>query len=294
MTKSLELLAPAKLNLFLHIIGRRADGYHLLQSVFQLIDWTDTVHLTSLNRDAIERTNPLPNVNPENDLTVRAAHLLKKYSGTKSGVAIELTKSIPMGAGLGGGSSDAASVLIGLNTLWELHLDTKVLMSLGAQLGADIPFFIFGKNAFVEGVGEKLSSVPVAERRYFVLFPGKSISTADVFQSPALIRDHTPISIEALNPQLLHHQSFTNDCQLAAIQICSEVQNALDWLQLRFPKSHPVMTGSGSSTFITLEDSDTPDFLQAALKELPPGWVGRVVRGLNQNPAYNSVIRNKL
>ena len=157
--QTLTLRSPAKLNLFLHIIGRRADGYHLLQSVFQLIDWCDTIQLRRLPENEIHLVNPIPGVKPEDDLVVRAAKLLKEAYPTKFGVEIDLTKEIPMGAGLGGGSSDAASTLIGLNALWNLQLDQQSLCDIGLKLGADVPFFIFGKNAFVEGIGEKLREI---------------------------------------------------------------------------------------------------------------------------------------
>jgi 4-diphosphocytidyl-2-C-methyl-D-erythritol kinase len=154
MSKALEIYCPAKLNLFLHIIGRREDGYHQLQSVFQLIDWCDVLTLKPISENEIRRINPIPGVPSEQDLVVRAAKVLKDFCKVNQGVEIGLKKMIPMGAGLGGGSSDAASTLIGLNTLWDLHLDIATLCQLGLKLGADVPFFIFGQNAFVEGIGE--------------------------------------------------------------------------------------------------------------------------------------------
>jgi 4-diphosphocytidyl-2-C-methyl-D-erythritol kinase len=157
--QSLTLRSPAKLNLFLHIVGRRADGYHLLQSAFQLIDWCDTVDLKRIPENEIRRINPIPGVKPEDDLVVRAARLLKEFSQVDFGVEINLKKEVPMGAGLGGGSSDAATTLIGLNALWNLNLDQKTLCTIGLKLGADVPFFIFGKNAFVEGIGEKMQEI---------------------------------------------------------------------------------------------------------------------------------------
>jgi len=161
--QTLTLHSPAKLNLFLHIVGRRADGYHLLQSVFQLIDWCDIVSLKRIPENDIRRINPIPGVNPEDDLVVRAAKLLKDFCQIDFGVEISLRKVIPMGAGLGGGSSDAASTLIGLNALWNLKLDQKALCEL-LQLGADVPFFIFGKNAFVEGIGEKIKEITLTSK----------------------------------------------------------------------------------------------------------------------------------
>ena len=163
MSNFLELRSPAKLNLFLHIIGRRSDGYHLLQSVFQFIDWCDTIRLRLIPENTIRRIHPLPSVPVEQDLVVRAAQLLKDTYHVKLGVEIALDKNIPMGAGLGGGSSNAATVLIGLNHLWQLKLDLNTLCKLGLQLGADVPFFLFGQNAFVEGIGEKLSLIHISE-----------------------------------------------------------------------------------------------------------------------------------
>ena len=155
----LTLRSPAKLNLFLHIVGRRADGYHLLQSVFQLIDWCDTLHLKRISENVVRRINPIPGFLPEQDLVVRAANLLKDFCKIEAGVEIDLQKEIPMGAGMGGGSSDAASALIGLNTLWNLNLSKETLCDLGLKLGADVPFFIVGQNAFVEGIGEKIQEI---------------------------------------------------------------------------------------------------------------------------------------
>jgi 4-diphosphocytidyl-2-C-methyl-D-erythritol kinase len=160
MRNAIELRCPAKLNLFLHIIGRRHDGYHLLQSVFQLIDWCDLLTLKRIPENEVRRIDPIPGVPPEQDLVVRAAQLLKEHCKIDQGVEIGLQKNIPMGAGLGGGSSDAASTLIGLNSLWDLHLDIATLCQLGLKLGADVPFFIFGQNAFVEGVGEITGNFP--------------------------------------------------------------------------------------------------------------------------------------
>jgi 4-diphosphocytidyl-2-C-methyl-D-erythritol kinase len=163
------LRSPAKLNLFLHITGRRPDGYHLLQSVFQLIDWCDTITLTDIPENEVRRINPIAGVPPEQDLVVRAAKLLKEFCKFDGGVEITLQKEIPMGAGLGGGSSDAATTLIGLNALWKLKLDKETLAKLGLQLGADVPFFIHGQNAFVEGIGEKIQGIELENRDILVI-----------------------------------------------------------------------------------------------------------------------------
>ena len=286
-TRSLTLRSPAKLNLFLHIVGRRSDGYHLLQSVFQLIDWCDTLHLKNIPENAVRRVNPIPGVSPEHDLVVRAAKLLKDYCDIKTGVEIDLQKEIPMGAGMGGGSSDAATTLIGLNALWNLGLSKETLSALGLQLGADVPFFIFGKNAFVEGIGEKIQEITLDTPRFLVIFPNKGIPTASIFQDSELTRDHAQITIDGFLASPLSFQS--NDCQAVAVRICPEVKQALDWITQELPGSQPRMSGSGSSVFAVLDPKIELAKLENLLQNLPKGWVGRVVRGLNKNPAYNLI-----
>ena len=289
MNKKIELRAPAKINLFLHITGQRDDGYHQLQSVFQLIDWSDIVTLEPVEADEITRPRGAHGVSLENDLVVRAARLLKEHTSYPYGVKIYLEKNIPMGAGLGGGSSDAASVLLGLNHLWGLGLGQSELTDLGLQLGADIPFFLFGQNAFVEGIGEQLSKVDLPEEQFLVIFPGKSISTRDVFQDLALTRNHAPIKISDFLASSWKDPKFGNDLQLVASKICPEVNRALDWIAQQIPNSVKRMTGSGSSVFAAIPKSISANEIDRMLQKLPSGWVGRLVRGLKQNPAYNSV-----
>ncbi len=284
---SLMLSSPAKLNLFLHIVGRRPDGYHLLQSVFQLIDWCDTVTLKRIPENEIRRINPIPGVPPEQDLVVRAANLLKDFCKVDFGVEIDLKKEIPMGAGLGGGSSDAASTLIGLNVLWELHLDKKTLCTLGLKLGADVPFFVFGQNAFVEGIGERIQDISLENRNFLVIFPNQSIATASIFQDLELTRDHAPITIDGFLASPWSIQS--NDCQAVAMRICPEVKQALDWINQAIPGSTPQMSGSGSSVYTVLDPKTDDAKLENLLQNLPKGWIGRVVQGLNKNPAYNLI-----
>ena len=283
----LELRCPAKLNLFLHIIGRRADGYHLLQSVFQLIDWCDVLTLKPIPENEIRRINPIAAIPTEQDLVVRAARLLKEFCKTDQGVEINLKKIIPMGAGLGGGSSDAASTLIGLNHLWNLHLDVATLSQLGLKLGADVPFFIFGQNAFVEGIGERLRAIPLETQDFVVIFPNQGIATAEIFQDPQLTRDHAPITIDGFLASPMSFQS--NDCQAVAVRNCPEVKQALDWIYKTVPNSAPCMSGSGSSVFAALGPKTDTENLQNLLQNLPKGWIGRIVRGLNKNPAYNLI-----
>ena len=283
----LTLRSPAKLNLFLHIVGRRSDGYHLLQSVFQLIDWCDTLSLKQIPENEVRRINPIPGVPPESDLVVRAAQLLKEFCQIERGVEIDLKKEIPMGAGLGGGSSDAASTLIGLNALWNLQLSKDTLANLGLKLGADVPFFIFGKNAFVEGVGEQIQEIALETQDFLVLFPNQGIPTVSIFHDPELTRDHAPITIDGF---LASPWSFqTNDCQAVAMRICPEVKQALDWISQVLPGSKPRMSGSGSSVFTVLDPKTDTAKLENLLQNLPKGWVSRIVRGLNKNPAYNLI-----
>jgi len=287
MSKVLQIHCPAKLNLFLHIIGRREDGYHLLQSVFQLIDWCDILTLKRISENDIRRINPIPGVPAAQDLVVRAAQLLKQHCKIEYGVEISLQKNIPMGAGLGGGSSDAASTLIGLNSLWDLRLDTLTLCEIGLKLGADVPFFIFGQNAFVEGIGEKLQAIPLETQDFLVIFPNLGIATKQIFQDPRLTRDHAAITIDGF---LASPKSFrSNDCQTVAVQNCPEVKQALDWIYQAVPNSAPCMSGSGSSVFAALDPQADTANLKNLLQNLPKGWVGRIVRGLDNNPAYNLV-----
>ncbi len=287
MLQSLHnVLAPAKLNLFLHITGRRADGYHLLQSVFMLIDWCDTLHFDVKLDGSIQRID-LNTPLPTDDLIVRAARALQTASGTSLGAEIRIDKQIPAQAGMGGGSSDAASTLIGLNALWNLKLDKETLVNLGLQLGADVPFFIYGQNAFVEGIGEKIQGIELENRDFLVIFPGQAIATASIFQTPELTRDHAQITIDGFLAS--SWSDLSNDCQAVAMQICPQVKQALDWISHAVPGSKPRMSGSGSSVFAVLDHQTDTEKLENLLQTLPKGWVGRIVRGLNNNPAYNLI-----
>jgi 4-diphosphocytidyl-2-C-methyl-D-erythritol kinase len=246
------------------------------------------VSLEFVEADEITRPLGAHGVSLENDLVVRAARLLKKFTSYPHGVKIHLKKNIPMGAGLGGGSSDAASVLIGLNRLWDLNLSQSELMSLGLELGADVPFFLFGENAFVEGIGEQLCYVDLPEEQFLVIFPGQSISTKEVFQAETLTRDHAPITISDFLASSWKDPSFGNDLQWVASKICPEVNRALDWIAQQAPSSVKRMTGSGSSVFAAIPKTFSAHEIDQMLQKLPSGWVGRLVQGLKQNPAYNS------
>ena len=244
-----NVLAPAKLNLFLHITGRRPDGYHLLQSVFMLIDWCDVMHFDVRSDGLISRedlTTPLP----PDDLITRAARLLQKTSGTSLGVHIAIEKHIPAQAGMGGGSSDAASCLLALNKLWNLKLSVEQLAALGIQLGADVPFFLHGHNAWVEGVGEIITPISLPPAQFLVIKPAEGLETAKIFGSEALKRDTNPatISVFAADP----YGFGQNDLQPVAQRLCPQISDAIGWLETAKLSSAVIkgrMTGSGSAVF---------------------------------------------
>lgn len=248
--KSLQnVLAPAKLNLFLHITGRRTDGYHLLQSVFMLIDWYDTLHFEVRPNGQISREDlsvPLPT----DDLITRAARLLQQTSGTSMGAHIAIDKSIPAQAGMGGGSSDAATCLLALNKLWNLNYSVNQLAQLGLQLGADVPFFIRGHNAWVEGIGEIMTPVTLSPAQFAVVKPPEGLETSKIFGDQALKRDTKPatISVFAADPYGFGH----NDLQPVAQRLCPQISESIAWLETARLASAVVkgrMTGSGSAVF---------------------------------------------
>ena len=265
--------APAKLNLFLHIVGRRPDGYHLLQSVFRFVDYGDSLQFDIREDGRIQRTNALPGLDPERDLCVRAARLLQQHSGCRLGVDIALDKRLPMGGGLGGGSSDAATTLLVLNRLWALNLSRLELQTLGLQLGADVPVFIFGESAFAEGVGEKLQAVTLPPAWYVVLIPPVHVATAKIFTSQELTRDTIPIKMSDFSKGYGH-----NDLETAACQAYPEVANHLAWLKQR---GDARMTGSGACVFASYE---TEQQARAVFAQKPPEMAGFVARGLDQHP----------
>lgn len=272
--------APAKLNLFLHVIGRRADGYHLLQTLFRLIDLSDTLHFTLREDGVVRRVNALQGVPEEQDLCVRAARLLQQECACTLGVDIRLEKRIPMGGGLGGGSSDAATTLLALNKLWHLGLSRARLMSLGLTLGADVPVFIFGENAFAEGVGEQLQAFPLPDAWYVVLFPPVHVPTAQIFSHPELTRDTNSITIRALpiGQNLSGIVWLGNDLQSVVCKLYPEVAQYLAILGKFAPA---MMTGSGACVFAEFAGEAEA---QKVLKQLPDGIQGVVARGLPQHP----------
>ncbi|MDD2843650.1 MAG: 4-(cytidine 5'-diphospho)-2-C-methyl-D-erythritol kinase [Rhodoferax sp.] len=256
MKSLFDIPAPAKLNLFLHIVGRRADGYHLLESVFMLIDWCDTLHFELRTGGAISRED-LTTALPADDLIVRAARALQNLSGTKHGAHISIAKSIPEQAGLGGGSSDAASTLLALNRLWGLGLSVSQLQKIGLQLGADVPFFLNGNNAWVSGVGEHMTPITLAPARFLVVKPGDGLQTQRIFSHPDLKRDTKAATISdfAANAYGFGH----NDLQPVAQALCPAVTQALLWCRDRGLNAR--MTGSGSSVFAQIaENFETGDY----------------------------------
>jgi len=231
-----DCLAPAKLNLFLHITGRRPDGYHSLQTVFQLLDWGDRLHFTRRDDGVVTRKTDVPGVPEADDLVVRAARLLQEHAGSTFGVEIEIDKRLPMGAGLGGGSSDAATTLLALNRLWGVDLPRATLQNLALQLGADVPFFVFGQNAFAEGVGEALQAVDLPNRYFLVVTPAVHVPTAAIFSEKALTRDSKVLTMTDF---LAQHSSDTdwpdsfgrNDMQAVVAEKYAEVAKVLEWFR---------------------------------------------------------------
>jgi 4-diphosphocytidyl-2-C-methyl-D-erythritol kinase len=256
-----NLPAPAKLNLFLHVTGRRADGYHLLETVFDLIDLGDRLHLRIRNDGALIRRDSLPGVSPEQDLTIRAARLLAEETGCRLGVDIRIDKRIPMGGGLGGGSSDAATMLLGLNRLWNLGLSRRQLMRLALRLGADVPFFVFGRCAYATGIGEKLTALPLPASWYLVVAPPVPISTASVFASPGLTRNTEALKIDGLSRERCVRLG-RNDLEPVVATANPAVETALNLLRqvavsVGVAESAARMSGSGSCVFLPVEDEQT-------------------------------------
>lgn len=271
--------APAKLNLFLHVTGRRADGYHTLQTVFQLVDWCDMLDFRRRDDGAVVRRTDVPGVPADQDLIVRAARALQAATGTGFGVDIDIDKILPMGGGIGGGSSDAATTLLALNRLWHLDLSRAELMRIGLSLGADAPFFLFGENAFAQGVGEELEAVALPESWFVIVHPKQHVPTAAIFSDDRLTRN-SPISIIADFAACTNKFSFgRNDLELIATAKFGEVARALEWLRHYSP--HARMTGSGACVFARYDNRQDA---QSVLERLPSEWDGRCVRSLSRHP----------
>lgn len=264
--------SPAKLNLMLHITSQRKDGYHNLQTVFQFIDLNDEMTFTR-TKTGIRRISGNEQVTEEEDLIIKAARLLQKQSCTRQGVDISIIKNIPMGGGLGGGSSNAATTLMALNKLWELGLDKAELQQIGLQLGADVPVFIFGQNAWAEGVGDELIALNLPESWFLIIHPQVFVSTGQIFSSKYLTRDSHPITIRAFL-----EGSGENVCQPVACELYPEIQNAIDWLS-QFSSAR--MTGTGACIFAIFDSVEKANIVKL---QIPENWTGFVARGLNSNP----------
>jgi len=265
--------APAKLNLFLHITGRRADGFHLLQTVFQFLDYGDNIEFAVRDDRQINLTANYDGIEPKHDLIYRSAQLLQQQTDKPVGVDIKVHKLIPMGGGLGGGSSDAATTLTALNMIWDIGLGTDELAVLGLSLGADVPVFIHGRAAWAEGIGEQLTPIEPPEHWYVVVYPGVSIATESVFSATDLTRNTPAITIRDF---LLG--AGQNDCEMVVRRTYPGVAAALDWLE---KKGRARLTGTGSCVF---SEFRTEHEAQAVLQELPDEWQGFVAQGRNQSP----------
>ena len=266
--------APAKLNLFLHVVGRRPDGYHLLQTVFRFIDRADRLHFMPRDDGEIHLATPIPGVPADSDLTVRAARLLQQATHCRQGVSIHLDKQLPMGGGLGGGSSDAATVLLALNHLWQTGLTRAQLETLGLSLGADVPIFVHGHNAFAEGIGESFTDVTLPSASYLVLHPAVQVPTASIFGATELKRDTI-----AMRPEEWHHGQGHNDLEAVACTKYPAVAEALAWLKARTPQA--MMTGSGACVFAEFSRHDDAAALLAQCPAILNGWIAD---GLDQHP----------
>ena len=265
--------APAKLNLFLRVLGREQDGYHTLQTLFQILDWGDKLCISVNDSGKISRICDVDTIPVADDICVKAAESLQSLCGMQLGADIDLKKNIPLGSGLGGGSSDAATVLVALNRLWDCGLSNRQLADLGLKLGADVPVFVYGHSAWAEGRGEKLQAVSLGERHYVLVFPGFGISTADVFGHPSLKRDSKPLAMTqtALKPN-------RNDCEAVARKMYPELDNVIDDLRAW---GQPLMTGTGSTIFLRFNDKKSAF---TAASELKCRYNVRAVRGVDISP----------
>jgi len=273
-----RVFAPAKINLFLHVIGRRPDGYHLLQTAFRMLNHGDWIYLAVREDGEIRRMSELSGVAAESDLVVRAARLLQQKTGCRLGVDIALEKNLPMGGGLGGGSSDAASVLLALNRLWGINAERKMLQAWGLELGADVPFFIFGENAFAEGVGERLHALRLAPAWYVVIEPPVCVPTAEIFTAEDLTRDTEPLIIASFPDA-----PTRNDLQPVVCRKYPQVHSALTMLEA-FGAAR--MSGSGACVFLACESEVEA---RAVLEKLPSGVKAWCAEGLDQHPLFDSV-----
>lgn len=267
--------APAKLNLMLHVTGRRPDGYHELQTVFQLIDFCDQLAFDITDAATIERVTGPAEVPPDGDLVVRAARALQRATGSPLGARIHLKKRIPMGGGLGGGSSDAATTLLALNALWKTGLKFAELASIGVELGADVPIFVYGQSAWAEGVGERLTPMTLPARWFVVIHPGVSVATREVFQAPELTRNSPLITIRDFSGS-----GGRNDCEPVVRARVPAVADSLDWLAKFRPAR---MTGTGSCIFAAFDSAMDAERVAA---RVPDVWRSWVAQGLDRSPVH--------
>ncbi|OON59822.1 4-(cytidine 5'-diphospho)-2-C-methyl-D-erythritol kinase [Massilia sp. KIM] len=288
--------APAKLNLFLHVTGRRADGYHLLQSVFQLIDRADLLHFDLREDHAIVRSTDVPGVPEDQDLIVRALRLLqaeyeRRHGELPPGIEVAVEKILPMGGGLGGGSSDAATALMAANHLWQAGLTREELMALGLPLGADIPFFLFGQTAFAEGIGEALQPVQGPDCWYLVIEPGVAVPTPAIFSAPDLTRDTKPVRIADFSSSYLGAGSQVgfgkNDLQDVAMRLFPPVAEAVEWLS---GYGDARMTGSGACVFCAFSSEEAAD---RVLASVPKHWLAWKAKSLEKHPLMKSLLQNQ-
>ncbi len=273
--------APAKLNLFFHVTGRRSDGYHNLQTVFQLLDWSDEIGIEISDDGVIARVAGLADIPAESDLTVRAARALQKATGCRHGARLTVLKRVPTGGGLGGGSSEAATVLVVLNRLWGTGLPLEALAEIGLGLGADVPVFVYGSSAWGEGRGEQLVPVEPSERWFVIIHPGVAVSTAEIFQAPELTRNSPLITIRALSPGLMGQTR--NDCEPVVCARYPQVADAIEWLSRSAPAR---LTGTGSCVFAEFERAADAERVAA---RVPQQWTGRVARGVARSPLIEAL-----
>jgi len=270
-----DWLSPAKINLFLHITGQREDGYHNLQTAFQFLDYCDTISIEHTFDSDIKLLTPINGVEDEDNLIVRAAKLLQQHCGTRKGASISVDKKLPMGGGLGGGSSNAATTLVALNKIWNCTLSNEELAKLGLSLGADVPIFVHGYAAWAEGVGEELTSIYPDEPWYVVIVPNCHVSTAEIFSSSQLTRDCKSMTIAGF----LSGEG-RNVCEEVVIEHYPPVAEALDWLA-QYAK--PRMTGTGACVFAGFDNQENA---QQVIDSLPSNWQGFVAKGCNKSPLY--------
>lgn len=274
--------APAKLNLFLHVTGRRDDGYHELQTLFQFVDFGDSLFFRPRGDSQIHRSGGPFDVAAEDDLVIRAARAIQQASGANLGIDIHVEKRLPMGAGLGGGSSNAATTLVALNRLWNLGFPTDEIAQIGLRLGADVPVFVRGLAAWAEGIGERLRPVKIDEPWYLILTPPVTVPTAEIFRAPELRRDHAPVTLDDFTAG-----AVGNDCEPVTLARYPQVGEALAWLRQHAPAAR--MSGTGASVFAAFADRAAASAVAA---QAPAAWNQIVARGCNRSPLLDAVARS--